>query len=156
MKIVQAVKKLNSISRDRLNFRRRPILCTCTEIVNKRAALVAYFTNFSFEVFLYNFDTRCPFTFSIHGEKSQKWPKNWNQEGGGGGTTKDDENNLKDPALINLCVCLRCKACPPSKITWLHGHNMHKMEMRCPSSSFPLHSHHTSSQSICQQQWRNV
>ena len=25
-----------------------------------------------------------------------------------------------------------------------------------PSSSFPLHSHHTSSQSICQQQWRNV
>ena len=26
----------------------------------------------------------------------------------------------------------------------------------CPSSSFPLHSHHTSSQSICQQQWRNV
>ena len=26
----------------------------------------------------------------------------------------------------------------------------------CPSSSFPLHSHHTSSQSICQEQWRNV
>ena len=28
MEIVQAVKKLNSISRERLNFRRRPILCT--------------------------------------------------------------------------------------------------------------------------------
>ena len=27
MEIVQAVKKLNSISRERLNFRRRPILC---------------------------------------------------------------------------------------------------------------------------------
>ena len=28
MEIVQAVKKLNSISRERLNFRRQPILCT--------------------------------------------------------------------------------------------------------------------------------
>ena len=28
MEIVQAVKKLNSISRERLDFRRRPILCT--------------------------------------------------------------------------------------------------------------------------------
>ena len=28
MEIVQAVKKLNSISREQLNFRRRPILCT--------------------------------------------------------------------------------------------------------------------------------
>ena len=28
MEIVQAVKKINSISRERLNFRRRPVLCT--------------------------------------------------------------------------------------------------------------------------------
>ena len=28
MEIVQAVKKLNSISQERLNFQRRPILCT--------------------------------------------------------------------------------------------------------------------------------
>ena len=76
MKIVQAIKKLNSISRARLNFRRRPFCVQlCIETLCKRAILVAHLTNFSFE-FLWNFHRRCVFTSSIPWcKKSQKWPK---------------------------------------------------------------------------------
>ena len=50
IKIVQAVKKLNSISGARLNFRRRPIFVQlCIETLCKRATSVAHLTNFSFE-----------------------------------------------------------------------------------------------------------
>ena len=45
IKIVQAVKKLNSISRARLNFRRRPILCQlCLETLCNRATSAVHLT----------------------------------------------------------------------------------------------------------------
>ena len=53
IKIVQTVKKLNSISRAQLNFRRGPICVQlCIEISCKQATLVARLTNFSFEFFM--------------------------------------------------------------------------------------------------------
>ena len=75
MKIFQAVKKLNSISRARLNFRRGPVLCTtlyrnlttasnCGGTVDQ---LFHFFLKFSQKMPLYFFDTMV--------QKSQKWPK---------------------------------------------------------------------------------
>ena len=53
MKIVQAVKKVNAILQERLNFRRRPIFFVqlCMETLYKQATSVEHLTNFSFEFF---------------------------------------------------------------------------------------------------------
>ena len=66
IKIVQAVKKLNSISRERLNFRRRPILCT-TLYRNLRQAsnFGGTFDQLFLGIFSWNFHRRCLSTFSI-------------------------------------------------------------------------------------------
>ena len=70
MEIVKAVKKLNPISRERLNFRRRPI---CKETLYKRATSMALMIN---QLFLWtslcNFQTRCPSTTSIPRSKKVK------------------------------------------------------------------------------------
>ena len=64
---------LNSISRERLNFRRRPILCTT--LCRKRATSVAHSTNFSFEFFM-QFSHKMPlYFFYTMVQKSKKWPK---------------------------------------------------------------------------------
>ena len=65
-KIVQAVKKLNSISRERLNFRRRPILCT-TLYRNLMQApnFGGTFDQLFLWIFSWNFHRRCLSTFSI-------------------------------------------------------------------------------------------
>ena len=83
IKIVQAVKKLNSISRERLNFRRRPVLCTTLYRNLMQASnfggtfdqlfLLNFFMNFSQKMPLYVFYTMV--------QKSQKWPKTPNQGG---------------------------------------------------------------------------
>ena len=52
MEIVQAVKKLNSISRERLNFRRRPILCTT---LYRNPTWVSNFGGTFDQLFLWNF-----------------------------------------------------------------------------------------------------
>ena len=97
MDIVQAVNMLNSISRARLNFRRRPILYTTLyrwfdlhypaalskETLCKQTTLVAHLTNFSFEFFCAIFTQDTPLRFLYHGAKSKKMTKNSNQGGGG-------------------------------------------------------------------------
>ena len=56
-------KKLNSVSRVRLNFRTRPFMCQlCIETVCKRAIWVAYLTNFSFDIFM-KFSQKLPLYF---------------------------------------------------------------------------------------------
>ena len=77
IKIVRAVKKLNSIFRARLNFRRRPFLCTTlyrnpTQAGNfggtfDQLFLWFFFMKFSQKMPLYFFHTMV--------QKSQKWPK---------------------------------------------------------------------------------
>ena len=86
MERVQAVKKLNSILRERLNFQRQPILCTTlyrNPILYKRATLVAHLTNFSLEFFMQFFTQDAPPLFLHHGAKKSKMTKNSNQGGGG-------------------------------------------------------------------------
>ena len=86
MERVQAVKKLNSILRERLNFRRQPILCTTlyrNPILYKRATLVAHLTNFSLEFFM-QFSYKMPlYCFCTMVQKKSKMTKNSNQGGGG-------------------------------------------------------------------------
>ena len=66
IRIVQAVKKLNSISRAWLNFRRRPILCTTLyRNLMQAGNSVADLANFSFEFFLRKFHRKCLSTFSL-------------------------------------------------------------------------------------------
>ena len=76
IKIVLMIKKLNSISRAPLNFRRRPFCVQlCIETSCKRATSVAHLTNFSFEFFM-KFSQKMPLhLFYIRVQKSQKWPK---------------------------------------------------------------------------------
>ena len=70
MEIVQAVKKLNSISRERLNFRRRPILCTT---LYRNLMQASNFGGTFDQLFLWicswNFHRRCLSTFLYHGAK---------------------------------------------------------------------------------------
>ena len=81
MEIVQPVKKLNSISRAPLNFRRQPILCTTlyrnpTQASNFGGAFGQLFL----WIFLWHFHRRCFFTFSIPWcKKVKKMTKNSKQ-----------------------------------------------------------------------------
>ena len=69
-------KKLNSISWARLNFRRRPILCTTLyRNLKQTSNFVANLTNFSFEFFCEIFTEVASQLFLYYGGKSQKWPK---------------------------------------------------------------------------------
>ena len=66
MEIVQAVKKLNSISRERLNFRRRPILCsTLYRNPMQVSNFGGTFDQLFLRLFLSNFHRRCLSTSSI-------------------------------------------------------------------------------------------
>ena len=71
-------KGLNSISRERLNFRRWPICVQlCIETFYKQATSVAHMhlTNFSFEFFM-QFSNKMPlYVFYTMVQKSRKWPK---------------------------------------------------------------------------------
>ena len=84
MNIVQAVKMLNSISRARLNFRRRPILCTTLY----RNLLQASNFSGSFDqlflwILLWNFHRRCLSTSSIPWCKKVKNGQKLQSRGGG-------------------------------------------------------------------------
>ena len=69
------VKKLSSISRARLNFRRRPVLCTSLYKHPIQASdFGGTFANFSFDVFV-QFSHKMPLLLPYHGGKAQKWPK---------------------------------------------------------------------------------
>ena len=82
MEIVQAVKKLNSISRERLNFRRRPILCTTLYRNPMQASnFGAPLTNFSFEFFYKIFTEDASLPLLYDGAKKSKMTKNSNQGG---------------------------------------------------------------------------
>ena len=78
MEIVQAVKKLNSISRKRLNFRRRPILCTTlyrTESYASEQLWWHIWPTFPSNFFI-KFSQKMPlYLFYTIVQKSQKWPK---------------------------------------------------------------------------------
>ena len=81
MEMVQAVKKLNSKPRERLNFtQRRPIWGQlCEKTLNKQATSEAQMINFSFEFFM-QFSHQTPFHFLITMvQKSEKMTKNSNQ-----------------------------------------------------------------------------
>ena len=87
MEIVQAVKMLNSISRERLNFRRRPVLCTTLYINPIQASnFGGTFDKLFFELFCAIFMQDAHLLFLYHGAKKvQKWPKAQIMVGGGGG-----------------------------------------------------------------------
>ena len=78
IKIVQVVKKLNSISRERLNFRRRPFLCTpLYRNLLQASNFGGTFDQLFFWICLSNFHRRWLSTSSIPWckNKYQKWPK---------------------------------------------------------------------------------
>ena len=82
MEIVQAVKKLNSISREWLNFRRRPILCTTLYRNPMQATnFGGTFDQLFLRIFLSNFHRRCLSISSIPWCKKSKMTKNSNQGG---------------------------------------------------------------------------
>ena len=82
MEIVQAVKKLNSISRERLNFRRRPFLCASLYRNHKQGRnFGGTFDQLFLWVFLWDFHTRCPLPFLYHGAKKSIMTKNSKQGG---------------------------------------------------------------------------
>ena len=77
IEIVQRVKKLNSISRARMNFRRRPILCTT---LYRNPMQVSKFGGAFDQLFLWfvfmEFSQKMPLSFFYTMvQKSQKWPK---------------------------------------------------------------------------------
>ena len=80
MEIVQAVKKVNSISRVGLNFRRRPILCTtfCRNPV-QASNFGGIFNQFSFVFFNAIFTENASLLCLYHGAKESKMTKNSNQ-----------------------------------------------------------------------------
>ena len=82
MKLVQAVKKLNSISGTRLNFRRRPILCTTLyrnpiQVSNFGGTFDQHFLRIFYAIFTQG----APLLFLYHGAKKSKMTKNSNQGG---------------------------------------------------------------------------
>ena len=86
-------KKLNSISRARLNFQRRPVCVQlCIETICKRATSVAHLTNFSFDFFLWNFHRRCLSTSSIPWCKKVKNDQKLKSRGGGGSCLINTKN----------------------------------------------------------------
>ena len=84
MEIVQAVKKLNSISPERLNFRRRPILCTTLyRNLMQVSNFGGTFDQLFLWIFLWNFHRICLYLCYTMVQKSQKWPKTQIKGGGG-------------------------------------------------------------------------
>ena len=84
MEIVQAVKKLNPISRERLNFRRRPILCrTLYRNPIQACNFGGTFDQLFLWIVLCNFHTRCPSTLSIPWCKKVKNDQKLKSRGGG-------------------------------------------------------------------------
>ena len=82
MEIVQAVKKLNSISRERLNFRRRPILCTTLyrnpmQARNFGGTFDQLFLRIFYQIFTEDASLLCLY----HGAKKSKMTKNSNKGG---------------------------------------------------------------------------
>ena len=83
MEIVQAVKKLNSISRERLNFRRRPILCTTLYRNPMQASnFGGTFDQLFLRIFYKIFTEDASLSRLYHGAKKSKMTKNSNQGGG--------------------------------------------------------------------------
>ena len=83
MEIVQAVKKLNSISRERLNFRRRPILCTTLYRNPMQASnFGGTFDQLFLRIFYKFFTEDASLLFLNHGAKKSNMTKNSNQGGG--------------------------------------------------------------------------
>ena len=94
IKIVQAIKKLNSISRARWNFRRRPILCTTLyrNLMQSEQLWWHMWPIFSLNFFM-KFSQRMPlYFFYTMVQKSQKWPKT--QIKGMGPALKEKKSNL--------------------------------------------------------------
>ena len=80
MEIVQAVKKLNSISRERLNFRRRPILCTTLyRNLMQASNFGGTFDQLFLRIFYKIFTEDASLPLLCHGAKKSKMTKNSNQ-----------------------------------------------------------------------------
>ena len=80
LEIVQGVKKLNSISRERLNFRRGPILCTT---LYRNPMQASHFVGTFYQLFLWffkRFSQKMPlYLFLYHGAKNSKMTKTQNK-----------------------------------------------------------------------------
>ena len=111
MEIVQAVKKLNSISRERLNFRRRPILCTTLYRNPMQASnFGGTFDQLFLRLFFIKFSQMPLYLFYTMVQKSQKWPKTQIKGGGPalkGVTTKALSFKFM-PWSANAVVLLSC------------------------------------------------
>ena len=80
---VQAIKKLNSISRARLNFRRRPFLCTTLyRNLMQTGNFGGTFDQLFLRIILWNFHRRCLSICAIPWCKTSRMTKNSNQGGG--------------------------------------------------------------------------
>ena len=118
MEIVQAVKKLNSISRERLNFRRRPILCTTLYRNPMQASnFGGTFDHSTFPLsFLWNFHRRCVYTLPLPWCKNVKNDQKLKSRGSCLKKTRfsittsqhQTYSNWSHGRFLCLCVC----ACP--------------------------------------------
>ena len=105
IKIVQAIKKLNSISRARLNFLRRPFLCTTLyRNLMQAGNFAGTFDQLFLWMLLWNFHRRCLSPSSIPWCKKSKMTKNSNQ--GGGGPALNEQNHLSFQKLHILYACV--------------------------------------------------
>ena len=103
LQLLQLIEKLNSISQARLNFQRRPILCTTLyRNLMQSCNFGGTFDQLFFCMFLWNFYRRCPSTSSILWCKKSKMTKNSNQ--GAVGVMKKKKQG---EATAHRCI-LRC------------------------------------------------
>ena len=93
-------KKLNSISRERLNFRRRPFLCTTLyRNLMQASNFGGTFDQLSFEFFYKIFTKDASLLVLYHGAKKSKMTKNSNQSLGGGGGGSCLKNDLSKTSI---------------------------------------------------------
>ena len=148
IKIVQAVKKLNSISRERLNFRRR-LFCVqlCIETLCKQATSVAHLTNFSFEFFNEISTEDASLRLLYHGAKKSKMTKNSNQGGSCLKLTRSElfvEPSKKTPSLKSTSLSTRRFAAYASffEVAWRNNLDDHSRDRAhaCKTRGFHCHT----------------
>ena len=118
-------KKLNSLSRARLNFRRWPILCTTMyRNLYKPATSVAHLTNFSFEFFM-RFSQKMPnYAFILWCKKKKsKWPE-WHFR-------------LRCPHFLLSCLKFSTYICPSElhPLIWSFFKNSFRKMKKCPKTT---------------------
>ena len=104
MEIVGAVKKLNSISRERLNFLRRPILCSALyRNLMQTSNFGGTFDQLYLRIFYKTFTEDASLPLLYHGAKKSKMTKNSNQGGGSSPSTLPLSGTLFPISVRSSC-----------------------------------------------------